>query len=46
MFHPLMGLSGLLVASALILIVVWIPLRSGELRAKRVCVCSCARHRV
>jgi len=30
MFHLLMGLSGLLAAYALILVLVWIPLRRGE----------------
>jgi len=30
MFHLLMGLSGLLAAYALILILVWIPLRHGQ----------------
>jgi len=30
MFHLLMGLSGLLATYALILILVWIPLRKGE----------------
>jgi len=30
MFHLLMGLSGLLAAYTLILILVWIPLRNGQ----------------